>query len=374
MKQANITLLLFIMMLIAACQSEPQDQEISSSPRKEVKTVAATAYEYQETVYATGRLSSTEEAKLSFKTGGIIKQIYVREGQSVRKGQLLAELTLDEIKAQTQQANIGKQQAEINIDNARLALKLAQRDYDNALGLFQDSVATLEQLQNAEVQLENTKNQLSAAEKGKNLREQQINVAQFNLKFSRITAPSDGVILKKLAESNELVGPGNPVFLFGSKDKAQVIKVNITDKDIIHIDLENPASIQFDAYPAVEFKGEVRGKASMADPYTGTYEVEVEVQAEGKSLLSGFIGQVMIYTNTEEDLVSIPVDALLKAEGQFGEVFIVEDSIAKRTRIHIYTLKDQHLLLSKGLLPGDQVIISGAGFLDDEEVVKLANH
>jgi RND family efflux transporter MFP subunit len=373
MRQASITLFSLLLLLVTACQSESPEKNTAVSPAKEVKTIEVKAYDYQETVYATGRLSSTEEAKLSFKTGGIIRKIYVREGQSVRKGQLLAELTLDEIKAQTQQASIGQQQADINIDNAKLALKLAQRDYDNALGLYQDSVATLEQLQNAEVQLENAKNQLEAAQKGKNLTEQQFNVAQFNLRFSRITAPSDGVILKKLAENNELVGPGNPVFLFGSEDKSQVIKVNVTDKDIIYVELGNPATIQFDAYPEVEFKGAVREKASMADPYTGTYEVEVEVQPEGEKLYSGFIGQVRIYTGSQQKLVVIPVDALLKAHGQAGEVFIVDDSLAKRTHISIYKIEDQNLLISKGLLPGDQVITSGAGFLNDDEPVKLAN-
>lgn len=373
MKQTNITLFILLLLLSAACQTENPEKNKADKQAKEVKTVEATSTDYQETVYATGRLSSTEEAKLSFKTGGIIRKIYVREGQTVRKGQVLAELTLDEIQAQTQQADISQQQADINIDNAKLALKLAQRDYDNALGLFQDSVATLEQLQNAEVQLENAKNQLAAAQKGKNLTKQQLNVAQFNLRFSRISAPSDGVILKKLAENNELVGPGNPVFLFGSKDKAQVIKVNVTDKDIIHIELDNPANIQFDAYPQLTFKGAVREKASMADPYTGTYEVEVEVKPEGKKLYSGFIGQVRIYTDAAQKLVSIPVDALLKANGQVGEVFIVEDSLAKRTSISIYKMEDQTLLISKGLIPGDRVIISGAGFLNDDEPVKLAN-
>lgn len=373
MKQANITLITLLVILAASCQTENPESDTSARQAKEVKTVEVKSYDYQETVFASGRLSSTEEAKLSFKTGGIIKKIYVREGQSVRKGQLLAELTLDEIQAQTQQANISQQQADINIENAKLALKLAQRDYDNALGLYQDSVATLEQLQNAEVQLENAKNQLEAARKGKNLTQQQINVAQFNLKFSRITAPSDGIILKKLAENNELVGPGNPLFLFGSKDKAQVIKVNVTDKDIIHIELGNPANIHFDAYPNTEFEGTVREKASMADPYTGTYEIEVEVQPEGKKLYSGFIGQVRIFTDAKQNLVAIPVDAMLKADGQAGEVFIVEDSLAKRTSVSIFKLEGRHLLISKGLLPGDEVIISGAGFLNDKEPVKLAN-
>ena len=197
--------------LLAACNQQGgtnNDENKGELPVRIVETAAVVPANYRETVFATGKLSLEEEAKLSFKTGGVIKQIYVAEGQSVRQGQLLAELDLAEISAQTQQARLGQQQAEINVENAKLALKLAERDFKNAQGLYRDSVATLEQLQNAEVQLDNARNQLQAAQKGVAMSGEQVGVADFNLKYSRINAPSNGIILKKLAEANELAVPG----------------------------------------------------------------------------------------------------------------------------------------------------------------------
>ena len=197
--------------LLAACNQQGgtnNDENKGELPVRIVETAAVVPANYRETVFATGKLSLEEEAKLSFKTGGVIKQIYVAEGQSVRQGQLLAELDLAEISAQTQQARLGQQQAEINVENAKLALKLAERDFKNAKGLYRDSVATLEQLQNAEVQLDNARNQLQAAQKGVAMSGEQVGVADFNLKYSRINAPSNGIILKKLAEANELAVPG----------------------------------------------------------------------------------------------------------------------------------------------------------------------
>lgn len=268
-KIIRITLFIAIVattaVLIAHSAGNKEENNAALRP-KQVETVVVQPSEYRQIVFGSGKLSAKEEARLSFKTGGIIKRIHVSEGQSVRKGQVLAALELDEIQAQTQQATIGRQQAEITIENAKLALKLAERDYQNALGLYQDSVATLEQLQNAEVQLDNARNQLEAAEKGLAFNEQNVEVAQFNLRYSRITAPSDGVILRKMAEPNELAGPGNPVFIFGARDKAQVVKVNVTDKDIIHIQLVDTARVAFDAYPGHYFTGLVREVASMATP------------------------------------------------------------------------------------------------------------
>ena len=279
---------------------------------------------------------------------------------------------MDEIRAQTQQAELGKQQSAITIENAKLALQLAERDYKNALGLYQDSVATLEQLENAEVQLNNAKNQLEAAQTGLSFSEQNVEVANFNLRHSKIVAPAKGIILKKLAETNELVGPGTPVFLFGSKEKAQVVKVNITDKDIIHVALDNDAKINFDAYPDTDFQGVVKEIASMADPYTNTYEVEVEVMPDGKRLLSGFIGSVTIFTKAKEQMFEIPVDALISANEKKGSVFVVDSGKAVKTLVGIYKVEGEGLLINNGLTGEDEVIISGVGYLENNDPVLIS--
>jgi len=369
-------LLAFLPILAPSCTTGGSQGEGGSpdteAPARTVETADVKPVQYREVVFASGKLSLEEEAKLSFKTGGIIRRIYVSEGQAVRQGQVLAELALEEIGAQTQQARLGSQQAEINVDNAKLALRLAERDFQNAKGLYQDSVATLEQLQNAEVQLDNARNQLEAAKKGLAMQGEQVEVASFNLRYSKITAPANGTILKKLAEANELVGPGMPVLLFGSKDKSKVIRVNLTDKDIIHAGIGNEAEIQFDAYPGHTFKGEVREVASMADPYTNTYEVEVEVRPEGKTLLSGFIGSVSIFTSTTASLMEIPIGALIGAHEMQGEVFVAENGKAVKTTVSIFKAQGEKLLIERGLDSTDKVITSGVGYLEDKQPVMIS--
>lgn len=363
---------LTLSVLLTSCgNQEPLEKPATTTKAKTINTVKAEPVKYRHTVFATGRLSSSEEAKLSFKTGGIIKKIYVREGQTVKKGQLLAELELDEIKAQTQQAQIGQEQAAITIENAKLALRLAERDYENATGLYQDSVATLEQFQNAEVQLDNARNQLEAAKKGLTFSEQNVDIAEFNLRHSRIIAPANGVILKKVMEVNELVGPGTPVFLFGSKDKAQVIRVNVTDKDVIFVQLGDEADVSFDAYPNTTFEGTVRELASMADPYTGTFEVEVEVNPNGKRLLTGFIGSVLIKTQAREELVAVPIDALVGAHEHEGQLFTIQDGKAHSQTVNIFKIDAEQILLSAGLQPGTEVVISGNGYLEENDLVSV---
>jgi len=375
MRLYNHTLIIPIFLLsiglISCSDQTPTESEPAAVAAKKINTVTATPVKYQHSVFASGRLSSSEEARLSFKTGGIIRKVYVREGQQVKQGQLLAELALQEIQAQTQQAQIGEEQAAIAIKNARLALRLAERDYENASGLYRDSVATLEQLQNAEVQLDNARNQVAAAAKGNGFSRQNVDIAQFNLRHSRITAPANGVILKKIAEVNELAGPGTPVFLFGSQDKAQIIRVNITDKDIIFVQLGDIASITFDAYPNHEFAGTVRELASMADPYTGTFEVKIEIDPDGKRLLTGFIGEVTIHTQAKEDLVALPIDALIGAHEHHGQVFTVVNGKAISKTVDIFRIEADRILISNGLAPGTRVAVSGNSYLEENDLVSV---
>ena len=370
-----LTILLAIIAAIATAFGSKENKEEAISPVQvqQVKTVKAKAVDHQTTVFASGLLASEEEMKLSFKTGGIIQKIYVNEGQHVNKGQLLAILNLNEINAQAQQAQIGQQQAEINIENAKIALKIAERDYRNALGLYKDSVATLEQLENAELQVDNARNQVEAAEAGLHFNQKNIQIADFNVNFSKIVAPANGIILKQVAESNELVGSGTPVFIFGSKDKAQVIRVNLTDKDIINVNFGDRAEIQFDAYLDHTFEGEVKEIASMADPYTGTFEVEIEVLPEGKKLLSGFIGKVTIYTNQKDQLIEVPVDALVSADKKTGFIFTVKNDKAVKTPVTIKDIEVDNLLINDGLESGQEIVITGASYLQDGETVVVKN-
>lgn len=372
----NTTLFSLIFLAVAALtfptactdSQAATDSETYEQPR-EVETALVKKEFFVKTVVGSGRLSSKEEIKLSFKTGGIIKRIAVVEGQNVRQGQTLAELELQEINAQVEQAQLGVQQSEITIDNAKLALERAERDYRNVKGLYEDSVATLEQFEDVELQLRNARNLLEAAQQGNAFSSKNKEIADFNLRYSRIVAPSDGTILRKLSAPNELIGPGMPVFLFGAQNKAQVIKVNVTDKDIIHLKLGDAAEVQFDAYPDQVFKGTVQELASMADPYTNTYEVEIAVDAEGERLLSGFIGTVEIQTTRADSLFVLPVDALISADGREGMVFVVEKGRVTRKAVRIHEIKGADLLLESGLEAGQSVVIKGAGYLEDRDSV-----
>jgi RND family efflux transporter MFP subunit len=370
-KYIQSTLLLFIMALSLQSCGDAQAADPKAEQPREVRIAEAAPIDYRETITGSGRLADREEIRLSFKTGGVIRSVRADPGDQVRKGQELATLELDEIQAETRKAQLGTEKAQIDLENARLALRLAERDYRNAKGLYQDSVATLEQLENAEVQLDNAKNQLETARKGLALSKQNQEVANFNLKYSVIKAPASGTILMQLAEAGEIVGPGNPVFLLGTQASTKVLRVDVTDREIVQLQEGTRATVTFDAYPGKVFTGQIDELAAQADPRTGTYTVEIAVNTEGQNLLSGLIGKVTMEAGNSQSLLRIPIDALVRGDGARAEIFVVKERKAHLKQVQVFRIEGESLLVQEGLSASENVIISGVGYLSDGQAVQV---
>ena len=335
-----------IMILVSGCKGirkmppEVSRQGVSPLP---VKVVRVEERMLTVPVRATGHLEAKDQIRLSFKTGGIIRTIPVEEGVRVKKGELLASLDLSEIEAR--------------VNEALLAYRKAVRDYKRVENLYRDSVATLEQLEHVRTARDIAYN---------NLR-----IARFNLKHSVIRAPSEGKVLRKLAEEGEVVGAGMPVLLFASTDKAWVVKCHVPDKEIVRLRAGDSAVVRFDAWRDKVFPGTVTLTGSAADPYTNTYSVEVTLSPSELPLVAGLIGSVRIYSREMKRGVAIPYRALREGDRMRGEVWVVRNQRAVLTEVEVKEMLDSFLLLAHGLQTGDTLVVEGGEDLTPGEKVKI---
>jgi membrane fusion protein, multidrug efflux system len=337
----GILISIFFFLLTPGCRNPQPAAVEEDTPR--VRVIAPVVREISIPVHATGILSTSDEIKLSFKTGGIIESVNVKEGEKVKKGQLLASLNLAEINAANAQAGN--------------AYEKALRDFTRAENLYRDSVATLEMRQNASTALEVARSNME--------------VARFNLKHSSIIAPTDGVILKQLARRDELISSGYPVFLFGSSGKYWKVRTGITDRDIVRISPGDSASVTFDAWPGVKFRAIVGETGSMADPYTGTFETELLVDGAGYRLASGFVAGVEIIPSTGKPAVTVPVRSLVDADGNTGYVFVAGDSgTVRKIRVGIESIPGETVVVT-GLTTGMKIVSEGAAWLKDGMKVQV---
>ena len=343
--QLFLTLFFGLSLFFLSCNTNHTEKRPYENIVK-VKTVRAEREKISFPIYCSGKLASKTEAKLSFKTGGIIKQVFVDEGMSVTKNQLLAQLDLSEIDAM--------------VDQARLGYEKAERDLVRVNNLYADSVVTLEQLQNAQTAVSLAKSQLQ--------------IAQFNKSHSVIRAPANGRILKKLGEKNETIGAGHPLFVFSSSESDWVFRTSLADVDIVKIEFNDIAIIEFDAFPNETFKADVNEIAESADPYTGTYEVELRMQSANSQFISGLIGKASIIPSRKQEYQSLPLKVLHDAEGLTGFVFLVRDSVYEKRQIEIVKITDSLIYFNSNIDSSDLIISEGAEYITPGTKLEIVEH
>jgi len=297
-----------------------------------------------ETLRAIGVVAPADEVRLAFKTGGMIRAIHVEQGVRVRRGQLLATLADDEVAAAVAQAQA-------------IADKSA-RDLERGQALLADEVATREQVEDLE-----TARSVSAAT---------LRTALFTARHARIEAPADGVVLRRLAEPDELVAAGQPVLVVGNTNGGWIVRAALSDRDVVRVRTGTPAKATLDAFPGRQFAATVTEIAAAADPQTGTYELKLSVDPQGERFVQGLVAKVVIADQDEAGVPVVPVTALLEADGRAAIVFVVaENDHAKRVAVQTGRLLGERIEIVTGLSPGDRVVTEGAAWLDDNDAVRV---
>ena len=322
-------------LLLAACAPEKEVVVIAPTP---VRLAIASEGPAQPPLEATGIVAARDELRLSFKAGGVVQRVAAREGEAVRKGQLLAQLDPTEINAQVEQAR-------------QLADK-AERDLARGIALQADQVIPLEQLQNLQTQADVARSQLKAA--------------RFNQQFTSISAPSDGVVLRRMVEERELVAPGQVVLIMGSDDGGHVVRFAVADRNIVQLRKDDAVQLRLDAWPDEVFHAVVAQLAGSADSATGLFQVEARIAATDRPLVSGLVGRVRLSPggNTAR-LPYVPIGAVLEGDGDRAQVFIADGDIARRREVQVAFITADSVAIRSGIKAGEPVITSGAPYLAD---------
>lgn len=338
-------------MAAAALQSCGSGTAASGIPEQTaipVRLMPLTSSSSAASIPVSGTFTTDDEVLLSFKTGGIIQRITVKEGDAIRQGQTVAVLNPVEIDAQVQQA--------------RLAFEKATRDHQRAQNLYNDSVATLEQLQNAATAME--------------MARQQLNTAQFNRNHSVITAPRNGFVLRKLAEEGQLVQPGTPILQTnGAASGNWLLRAALSNKEWAAIKVNDKAEVQIESVPGKTFSGTVARRSEGIDPANGAFRIDIRITGEKPANVAfGMFGKAVVHTsgNAAPAGWAIPYDALLDGDGSTGYVFVTNDGkTAHKVKVTVSGMEKEHVFISHGLENSGQLIIAGSAYLRDSSRIHI---
>ena len=349
-KYILVFLLLFI---FTACKKDVEEEIIRPVKIQEINSIQDGSFN----IDFPAQISPTQKTVLAFKYAGKIKSINFESGDFVKKGQVIAtiddsdyKVNLEAFSKKYEAAKAVAQNAEVQFSRAEKLYKggaLAKKDYDNAVMQKNVAISTFKE---ASAGLENARNTLND---------------------TKIIAPYDGYIDKKIVEVGAIVPEGGPVISFISNDITD-ISVNASLKDIEYI--KNASDINFkDNSTEKIYTLKVKSIAQNPDSINLTYPVTftfLNLEKDEK-FLSGQTGTVTISVkNNENPEILIPLNALFEDNG--SNVYLFKNGIAVKTAVEIGELRETNKIsIVKGLKTGDKVIVAGVSKLVDGDRVKL---
>lgn len=332
MKKIRIILacVTFAALLCAACGQQKEHNNLRAVKVNVVEVGGCGSYDAPAYEYV-GTIEESSHSALSFGSGGRVTSVLVKEGQKVRKGQLLA--TIDNTTATNAHSA------------AQATLTRAQDGYDRAKLVYDKG--SLPEVKWVEIQTQLAQAQ-SMAE-----------IAKRNLGDCYLYAPDNGTIADLNLEVGSTVAVYQPVMRLLNL-RELFAKVSIPEGDMAKVMVGSQVRVAVSALEGLELEGVVAERSVSADPLSHSYMVRVRLNQQHKELLPGMVCRVGIGRHEASNGFMLPNRAVQLGNDGHRYVWVVNDSVARAAEVAIGDLTDQGVFITEGLREGDKVIVDGA--------------
>lgn len=316
-----------------------------------IETAEIVERDIERVVASSGRIAPLVTVEVGSQLSGQILQLTADFNDEVSAGDVLAridpqtfETRVREAEAALEVARAQVSVAQANVQRSRAELSAAQRAFERADALRERGTFSEAQYDTAQTTYEGARAGLAVAnanlrnaEASLQQREANLNSANVDLERTYIRAPIDGVVIDRQIDEGQTVAASfnAPVLFLIAQDLARVqIEAQIDEADIGQIDEGQPVTFDVDAYPGLEFAGEVVQVrlAAVDEQNVVTYTVVIEAENQGGRLLPGMTANVTIVTGQVEGVLAAPNAALRFAPRGAAEALVVqsEDAGARR--------------------------------------------
>jgi HlyD family secretion protein len=395
---------LIALLVLSACSREPAEKE----PAVPVQVATVEKATLQRTVSAGAVLFPLQQSAITPKISAPVKAFYIKRGSRVRQGQLLAVLENRDLAAATQEnkgaydqaqaayetttaASLPEelQKAQLNLQAAKQLFEAQQKIYNSRQELFQQGAMPRKELDQADVDLTNARNQYEIAQrhfdalmavgkqqtlksaagqlesaKGKYLGAQ----AQFS--YSEIRSPIDGVIADRPLYPGEMAAAGTP--LLTVMDISQVIaRAHIPQPEAALLKVGDEATLIVPG-EAKPVEGKITIVSPALDPSSTTVEVWVQAKNPNQRLKPGTSVQVSMLAQTIPDALVMPAAGLLTAQdGTTSVMRVGSDNHVHPKTVRVGIRQGDQVQIVEGLKAGDRVVASGAYGLPDNSKIRV---
>lgn len=403
--QAKVVSLIAFALLFSGC-GKKQEAEVASPPA--VQVTAVTQNTIRRIVRGDGVLYPQDQANVVPKITAPVRKFYVRRGDHVRQGQLVAELENRDLVSAAAEAKTGIEVAESNfrategstipdavvkaktdLEAARQARDSAKKVLDSREQLFKDGALAARQVDESRLAYVQAQGQYQAADEHlKTLqgvgKEEQSNTAaaqvqaakahyesqEAQVAYSRVVSPIAGVVADRPLNEGDIAGPGMP--LMNILDISRVVaRVNVPQADAPFVKVGQTAMIT-QTGNAEPIEGEVIVVSPSTDPNTTTVQVWVQIVNTGERVKPGTTVHASIVTEEHKAASVVPAAAILPGEeGGTAVLTVTPDSIAHTRAVKLGIRDGNQVEVLSGVNPGDEVVVVGGLGVDDKTKVKV---
>jgi RND family efflux transporter MFP subunit len=360
----NIIPVIVLLLLFSGCsKDEPVKEEII----RPVKAVQVGGVEVLTGRTFPGKAKATQEANLSFRVNGTLKQFPVKVGDEVKQGTVMARLD-------PRDYEVNLQNVQGQLDRARAALKLAQSDYDRVVKIREkDPGAISAAMIDAKLGgRDSAKAQLASIEA-------QVSTAKDALSYASLKAPFTGTVVETFVENYEDVQAKQAIVRLVDTSRIEFV-VSIPENLISLVPNVKKVFVRFDAFSDREITGTVKEIGKEASKTTRTYPVTLLMdQPDDIKILPGMAGQARGDRETAVITggagIIVPISAVITSDDEKQDsVWVIDEQSGLISLRSVTTgnLSDSGVMIDKGLAQGEWVAIAGVHSLKEGQKVRIA--
>jgi RND family efflux transporter MFP subunit len=356
---------------------------------------------------ATGDIAPMMQVDLFPRVSGYLERIDVNLGDSVRQGQVIAQIDRTEFLQKVKEVEAKVAQAKANLSEleagsrpeelrqAEEALRQAQSRFDNAKlhrerveALFKRQVISKKEADIAEMDYTVAEAQLAVSQQNlklvregarqevkegsrAKLKEMEALLAQEQIRLQNtlIVAPFQGEIIRKYIDTGALASPSTPIVSLVHTLTLKIV-ANVLEKDIPLLKPAMKAKIQTEAYPGKVFEGKVARINTGLDLNTRTLQAEIEIPNSSRLLKPGMFARIEVVLLEKPEVLTIPSNAVMENQGE-KFVYLLEGNKAARRPIVTGIEQDRFVEVREGLKEGDQVIVRGQEGIRENTTIRV---
>jgi HlyD family secretion protein len=388
----GIGLLLVILLVVAFVGGNKEDIVSVQTEKVEKRTIT-------QTVAATGKINPEFKVAINPEVTGEIIELPVKEGDIVKKGQLLIRIKGDQYVAQNERLEANLQSAQANLKMREAELTKVELDYNRVKELYSKGLSSDSELETSRSNYLTTKASYQAAEANVAQSEASLKEILDQISKTAIRSPMDGIVTKLNVELGERVfgagfSMGSDIMTISDLRNIEAV-VDVDENDVVLVSIGDTATIKVDAFKDEEFKGIVSEIGNSANTSglgsqneVVNFEVKIKIIDPDDNLRPGMSCNTDIQTETVNDVLSVPIqsvttrmggptDGEMMGSGEEGSgddfqqvkevkkekitktqevVFLIKNGKAKKVDVETGLSDDNYIAVTKGLEGGEEVV------------------